>query len=97
MAESAAILGTIATDNQMRLNAIAHLEDVLKLDSTYDLAFLYIGKLYCSNDLEEFEQALPYLKRAHKKWPNNLHVIYDLSRATVALGNPIEIEGKKNY
>ena len=94
---SAAILGTIATDNQMRMNAISHLEDVLKLDPKYSLARMYIGKIYCSNDLEEFKLALPHLKNAHKKWPNNLFVIYDLCRATVATGNTKDIESKVDF
>jgi tetratricopeptide (TPR) repeat protein len=89
------MISNIASNNEIRYTAITHLKDVLTLDSNYNLAKYYIGKIYSSNEMEEFELALPYLRSARESFPDNLDVIWDLSRTVVAVGDKKLIEGTK--
>ena len=88
------MLGIIATDDLMRRNAVDHLKAVLIENPQFSLAHLYLGKLYMSNEVEDFPNAVTHLEEALTVWPNNLNLIYDSCRAQVSNDDTDRLPGK---
>ena len=86
-------MGIIANDDDTRLNAVEHLKAVLEEDANFSLAHLYLGKLYMSNEIEDFLTALIHMEKALKVWPKNLNLIYDSCRAEVANDDSKRLKG----